>query len=177
MNTIKELIFFVVATLFLGFNWLWNRLDALVWRVGSFIPVKTIKGSLIDLMNYLPPYAALLLFIIPYVFILPIKLCAFWLISEDHWFLGMGTLLMVKLLGLGLIAFLFDIGRGKFLSIGWFKWMYHHIIAFRHWCHTIIDPYKKKVHTIWVFLSEKFYKSALWQKMKFYYTHWKDRIK
>src|SRR5579883_273723 len=151
MNAIKEFIFFVVAALFLGFNWLWNTLDALIWRLISFIPVKTIKGSLINLMNYLPPYAALLLFIFPYLFILPIKLFALWLISEDHWFLGMGTFLMIKLVGLGLIAFLFDIGREKFLSIGWFKWMYEHIIDFRDWCHTIIDPYKKRVHTISVF--------------------------
>jgi hypothetical protein len=177
MNAIKESFFFVIAALFLALNGLWNILDAFIWRLVSLIPVKRIKSSLIDLMNSLPPYAALLTFLIPYFLILPIKLFALWLISEDRWLLGMSTFFLIKLIGLGFLAFLFDIGRKKFLSIGWFNWIYQHIIAFRDWCHTIVDPYKKQVHALWVFFSRTFYKSALWKRVLSTYKHWKNKIR
>jgi hypothetical protein len=176
MNRIKDIFFFLVASTFLGVNWLWNKLDHIIWRLVSFIPITSIQESLVGFMNGLPPYPALLLFILPYIIILPLKFLGFWLIAEGQWLLGISLLLIAKLLGFGLLAFLFDIGREKFLSIPWFKAIYTRIIAFREWCHHQIDPYKKQLHILKAYLSEAVYNSAFWKKISEYIQYWRDRF-
>ena len=56
-------------------------------------------------------------------------------------------------------AFIFDITRPKLLQIGWFRWIYEHVLALLDKAHALIDPIKlRQNHTarrapryVWLF--------------------------
>src|SRR3954453_10112316 len=67
----------------------------------------------------LPPYATLALFLIPVAIIEPLKVYALYLMGLGHVLGGVLTLVVAKIVGVGLAERLFAISRDKLLSIAW----------------------------------------------------------
>ena len=54
-------------------------------------------------------------------------------------------LILAKLLGLGVTAFIFDLTRPKLLQLAWFRWLYEHVLAWLAWAHGLVDPIKQRI--------------------------------
>ena len=63
----------VLALLFLLEAWLWDHLEPIVARAVNLIPWGTLKVKLARLIDVLPPWAVLFVFVIPVIGMLPLK--------------------------------------------------------------------------------------------------------
>ena len=90
----------------------------------------------------LPPYGALLFFLIPLAVVEPLKIVAVDQIAHGHLFRGIMAFAVLKFVGLGLVAFIFDLTREKLLTIGWFKRFFDWVVMWRDKAHNFIAPYK-----------------------------------
>jgi hypothetical protein len=68
-------------------------------------------------------------------------------IAHGHFMRGLFTFIILKFVGVGLIAFIFDLTREKLLAIDWFARFYDWVIEWRDIASAFIEPYKTVVQT------------------------------
>ena len=136
----------ILALLFLLEAWLWDHLEPIVARIVNVIPWGRIKVSLAKLIENLPPYFALTVFIIPIIVVLlPLKVLEVYFIATSSWLGAITMLVVAKLLGLGVTAFVFEVTRDKLLQIGWFHRMYDWFVWLRGWARSITEPIREQI--------------------------------
>jgi hypothetical protein len=145
MQHIAKALWLVVAAILVFYSWVWDQFIALGHWLFDLLPWQRFKEALARFIASLPAPAALLLFIIPALVILPFKIAALWLIAHGRVTLGVGTFVAAKFAGVGVAAFIFDAARDKLLSMAWFKRLYDIVIALRDWAHAFIAPYKARI--------------------------------
>jgi hypothetical protein len=144
-----RLLWVILALLFLLEAWLWDHLEPVVERAVNVVPWGKVKVSLARLIENLPPYAVLTIFVIPIIFVLlPLKFLEVYVIATQGWLGVVIVLLFAKFLGVGISAFLFDVTRDKLLQIGWFHRMYDWFIWLRGWSHEITEPVRQRVRKL-----------------------------
>src|SRR5262249_39957776 len=116
MRRLARLFWVVLALQFLLEAWLWDRLQLIVAGVVGGIQLGWIKPSLIRLVDRLSPQAALVVFVIPFVVLLPLKFLEFWFLAHRQWVGAISVLLLAKLAGLGVTAFIFEVTKEKLLQ-------------------------------------------------------------
>jgi hypothetical protein len=138
----------VLALLFLLEAWLWDHLRPLVaWGV-DLVPWDRLKQSLAQTIERLPPYAALAVFVVPFIVLLPLKFLEVYFLATRNW-LGAGLVLIAaKLLGLGVTAFVFDATRGKLLQMAWFRSMFDWFMWAREWAQAQTEPIRQRVRQL-----------------------------
>ena len=108
-----------LALLILFEEWGWEPLQRVLARIGRWPGFRWIEGR----VRGLPPYAALALFVVPALALLPIKLLALWLIRLGHAGLGVLIILATKLLGTAIVARLFSLTQPALMQLAWFaRW-------------------------------------------------------
>jgi hypothetical protein len=146
----------ILALLLLLEAWLWDHLEPVVARVVNVIPWGKVRSSLARLLEKLPPYAALVVFIVPVIILMPLKFLEVYFIATRNWFGAVVVLVFAKLLGLGVTAFVFDVTRDKLLQIAWFRRMYDWFIWARDWARTQTEPIRARIRKIvWLFMPER----------------------
>jgi hypothetical protein len=93
----------------------------------------------------LPPAAAVVVFLIPMLLVLPMKLAGVWLLSRGSWLGALALLVMAKVVSVGLTAFIFQLTKPKLLHLGWFRWVHARVVALLAWAHRQIDPVKARL--------------------------------
>ena len=125
----------VLALLFLLEAWLWDHLEPIVARAVNLLPWGRVKLWLKRLIEDLPPWAALAVFIIPFIVLLPLKFLEVFFLAKRQWLAAGLVLIVAKLLGLGITAFVFDATRTKLLQMAWFARMFDWFMWARDWAH------------------------------------------
>lgn len=97
-------------------EWGWEPLQALLARLGRWPGLRWIEGRVCAL----PPWAALTVFAVPTLLLLPVKLLALWAIGNGHVALGLAVLLLAKVLGTAAVARLFTLTRPALMQLEWF---------------------------------------------------------
>jgi hypothetical protein len=138
----------VLALLFLAEAWLWDHLEPIVARVVNQIPWGRLKVKLRRLIEVLPPWATLFVFIIPFILMLPLKFLEVYFLATGNWFGAIGVIVFVKIVGLGITAFIFDVTRRKLLQMAWFRRMYEWFLELRKWAHGITEPVRERVRQL-----------------------------
>jgi hypothetical protein len=145
-----------LALLFLAEAWLWDHLKPIVARVVDFIPWSKLKEKLARGIEDLPPWATLIVFVVPFIVLLPLKFLEVYFIAKHNWLSAITTLIVAKLLGLGVTAFIFDVTRDKLLQMAWFRWMYEWILWVRIWAHGITEPVRARVRQlVWLLKPQR----------------------
>src|SRR3954453_7624011 len=88
-----------------------------------------------DRIERLSPYATLALFLIPIAIIEPLKVYALYLMGLGHVIAGILTLVVAKIVGVGLAERLFAASRDNLLSIPWFAWCFSRAVALKDIVH------------------------------------------
>lgn len=138
-------VWFVLAIAFIVEAWLWDRLQPVVARLVAAIPLKAIKAWLTEQIESLSPVLTLMVFIVPVVVLFPFKVAGVWLLMRGHWLGAAGVIVMAKLVGVGVAAFIFDTTRPKLLQMVWFKRLYDLVILVRDWAHALVEPAKQRI--------------------------------
>ena len=110
----------VLALLILFEEWGWAPLQGLLSRLGRLPLLRQLER----LIQRLPPRAALVLFLLPALLLLPVKLAALALIVRGKPLLGALVIVVAKLLGTAGVARLFTLTQPALLQMPWFARLY-----------------------------------------------------
>jgi hypothetical protein len=133
----------MLAILFLIEAWLWSHLEPVVERFVALIPLEGLKAALVRLIASLSPQATLIVFAIPFFLLMPVKFLEVWLIVTQQWIAATIVLVLAKLVGVGLTAFIFETTKEKLLQMAWFRRVYDYVIWLRAWAHRKVDPFAR----------------------------------
>ena len=98
-------------------EWVWDEMLAFMAWLGKLPPVRWMEAQIAKL----PPYAALIAFVIPGAILLPFKLAAVWLIAHGHGVYGLWVFIIAKFIGTAFLARIFSLTKPALLTIGWFN--------------------------------------------------------
>ena len=156
MRHFTLLLLILLALVFLFEAWLWERLAPIVAWVVARLPWQELKAKVAAAIERLPPTATLIVFVVPFLVLLPLKFLEFWLLAHRQWLGAILVLILAKLLGLGVTAFIFDVTRPKLLQLASFRWLYQHVLAWLAWAHGLIDPLKQRIRMrLWMFAPKR----------------------
>jgi hypothetical protein len=106
----------LVALLILFEEWGWEPLQAALGRLARL----PILARLERWIERLPPAGALVMFFVPALGLLPVKIGALWLIGAGHPGLGLALIVAAKVVGTAIVARLFRLtlaaSRGGLLA-------------------------------------------------------------
>jgi len=146
----------LLALLFLLEAWLWDHLEPIVARIVSVIPWGKLKEKLAQLIERLPPWAVLFVFIIPFIVMLPLKFLEVYFLATRNWLGAIAVIIFVKVAGLGITAFIFEVTRGKLLQMAWFKRMFDWFVWARDWAHAQTEPIRERVRQlVWLMKPQR----------------------
>ena len=134
---------FLFALALLFETWIWNGLNAALRAFVAFIPWTKLKARIVDVIDLLPAPAALLLFVIPLVFVEAMSFFSVVLFATGHFIMGAAAYVGIKILGLGLVAAIFDLTRDKLMTMKGFVYAYEKVMAFHDYAHRLVEPYKQ----------------------------------
>ena len=136
----------VLALLILLEEWGWQPLADLLGRLARWQPWARVETAIARL----PPYAALLVFALPSLLLLPLKFLALFLIAKGQLILAGLLFAAAKVGATALVARLFMLTRPALMQIGWFAWGYE---AFIPWKNALEDyvraSYVWRVGRVW----------------------------
>lgn len=119
LRLLKNLLLGLLALLLVFEEWGWESLSRLVGWLARLPLLSWLERRI----STLPPWAALLMFAVPALALLPVKLGALWLFSLGHAALGLFLLLGAKLLGTAVLARLFHLTQPALMQLAWFaRW-------------------------------------------------------
>jgi hypothetical protein len=117
----------LVALLLVFEEWGWEPLARWMDRLAR-LPV---WSQLERWIRHLPPYAAMAVFFVPMLALLPIKLLAVYWISQGHALLGLLVILAAKVLGTAVVARLFQLTQPALMQLPWFARLHARWIAWK----------------------------------------------
>ncbi len=116
MRWLRRAIGAVLALLILFEEWGWEPLQAALGRAARRLRIEALERWLARL----PPYAALVVFAVPGLLLLPLKLLAVALVSRGQALAGLLLIVAAKLVGTAIVARLFTLLQPALLRLGWF---------------------------------------------------------
>ena len=125
MDLLLKPLITLLAVILVFEEWLWDTLKAQLKRL-SALPV---VGRVERCLTGLPPWASLLVLIVPGAVLLPFKLAGLWALSHGHPLLGVLIFVAAKLTGTAVAAYLFDLVRESARRMAWFDRFYVWTIA------------------------------------------------
>lgn len=120
-------LIYTAAILLLFEEWLWNVSK----RVLARLPLLPFIARLEAWIGNFSPYAALAIFVLPTLLLLPVKILALLSIAHGHKTLGLVIILSAKLLGTALVARLYTLTKTALLSLPWFLRCHDAVLRFK----------------------------------------------
>jgi hypothetical protein len=109
-----------VALVILFEEWGWRPLANLLGVLARLRPIAALE----TLVRGLPPYAALVVFALPSVLLLPLKLLALYLVAQGKTALAAGLFVGAKVVGTALVARIYMLTETSLMRLAWFKRAY-----------------------------------------------------
>ena len=101
-------------------EWGWEPLARFFARLAKL----PLWAKLETAIKALPPWAALLVFGIPVIALIPVKLLALYLFSQGHAVLGLTLVIAAKITGTAVAARLFQLTEPALMRMAWFARIY-----------------------------------------------------
>lgn len=98
-------------------EWVWDHVAAFMAWVARARVFRWIEARLAKL----PPYAAMAVFLIPGLMLLPVKLAALFMIARGHPGTGLLIIIAAKVAGTAIVVRIFAVCRPALLTVGWFR--------------------------------------------------------
>ncbi|HEX8949046.1 MAG TPA: hypothetical protein VF790_08805 [Dissulfurispiraceae bacterium] len=132
---LSSLLILIAAAWIMAEEWIWDRIISLMRRV-SHLPFVAAVEARIARLN---PYLALTLFVVPLVFLLPVKLYAAYLIAKGAFLRGTLFIIVAKTVSTAVITKLYLLCKPQLMTVGLFERGYHWVIAARNYIHERLE--------------------------------------
>jgi hypothetical protein len=127
LRLLKALLTWLLALVVLFEEWGWEPLSRLLGWIAKLPVLAWLERRIAAL----PPYAALPVFLLPGLMLLPVKLLALWAMSHGHVGLGLAVIVGAKLAGTAIVARLFILTRPQLMKLGWFARLHDRWVAWK----------------------------------------------
>ncbi len=121
---LHPLVFFLAVVL-VSEEWLWDTLKAQLHRFSGLPLVAALESRI----KRLSPIPSLLLMVLPGVVLIPFKAAALYWMAHHHPVLGICALIMAKVTGTAVAAYVFDLVRTNARKLHWFDTFYVAVIG------------------------------------------------
>ncbi|MGE3065817.1 MAG: hypothetical protein AB7K67_09525 [Hyphomicrobiaceae bacterium] len=108
-------------------EWGWRPLAAALAYLARWRVLAWIEGVIATL----PPYAALLVFVLPSALVFPLKLLSLYLIANGRAAMAAGLFLVAKVVGTAVLARLFQLTQPALMQIPWFAALYRKFMPWK----------------------------------------------
>jgi hypothetical protein len=108
--------------------------DLIVWAIAPALDLLAKLAfwrRMEALIAALPAYGALIVLAVPVVLLEPPKALALWWMATGSFWAGLALLLAAKIFEFVVIVRLHAIATPKLLSIAWYAWLHHAVLALR----------------------------------------------
>jgi hypothetical protein len=129
---------FLLALVIVLEEWGWRPLAEMLGRLARWRPWAAVESVIIRL----PPYAALVVFVLPSALLLPLKFLALFLVAKGQIVLAGLLFVAAKVVATALVARLFMLTQPALMQIGWFAWAYDMAMPWK-------DALVERVHASW----------------------------
>ena len=116
-----------LALIVLFYDWGWETLA----HVFDWLARRPFWRGIENAIRKLPPWAAMLVFLLPTALLFPIKLAALWLVARGQHVVGVLVIVAAKLVGTAVVARLFSLTQPALLQLRWFAAFYHWFIPWK----------------------------------------------
>jgi len=110
----------LAALLLILEEWLWARLSVMVAQLADLLKLRRLEAWI----SSLPPYAALVIFVLPSIVVLPAKLASLTLLAHGNVLASVSVFSGAKLLGTALVARAFKLTKPQLMTLPWFARLY-----------------------------------------------------
>ncbi len=157
----------ILAALVVLFEeWGWKPLSALLGRLAQFAPIAFLER----LIARLPPYAALAVFALPTVFLLPLKFVAMWLLAMGRYWTATALFAGAKVASTALIARIFTLTKPQLMQIGWFASAYNWFVPWK-------ESFFALIRTSWVWRYGRMLKNRVNLEVKQLWLRWEPAVR
>ena len=139
----SRLLMLAFALVFLFETWIWGSVVAAVGWLARRIPWNALKAAVRRQVNRLPAIVALVLFGAPLLFNEFGSLFCIFLLATGHFLTGAVGYILIKVVGLSLLAAIFDLTREKLMTLPWFVIAYEKFEAFHDFAGRLVAPYRE----------------------------------
>ena len=119
-RVLRNLLLVPVLLVLLFEEWGWVPLAKAFARLAKLLLWARLEG----IIKALPPWAALLVFGMPVIALIPIKLLALYLFSQGHMATGLTLVIAAKITGTAIAARLFQLTEPALMRLAWFARIY-----------------------------------------------------
>jgi hypothetical protein len=160
----------VLALLILLEEWGWQPLAELIGRLARWRPWARAEMAIAGL----PPYAALVVFALPSLLLLPLKFLALFLIAKGQLVLAGLLFAAAKVAATALVARLFLLTRPALMRIGWFAWGYERFVPWKNALEAYVrSSYVWRVGRVWKARAKRVLAVQL-QRMRPVLVRWRE---
>lgn len=117
---LRLLLQVLLALLIVLEEWGWRPLADALARLGRWRPIAALERFVAGL----PPYLALVAFVLPSALLLPLKFVALILVGQGYYLASVALFLVAKAVATALVARLFMLTQPALMQIPWFAWGY-----------------------------------------------------
>ncbi len=139
---VKQLAILLLALVFLFETWVWGSMVAAARVVAAFIPWTRFQTWARRVIDGLPAIVAVLLFGVP-LFVSEFgAFISVVLMATGHLLIGSTMYIALKIVGVSLIPVIFDITRGKLMTLPWFVFLYEQFERLHAVAKRFVAPYR-----------------------------------
>lgn len=128
----------LVAAVFLLEEAIWNWTAKKMALLGNLPAIAYLESK----VHALPPYPALAVFLLPDVFIVPAKILGMHFFASGYVILGVIVILIAKVSGMALFAYIFGLTKPALMQLGWFKKLHDWIVHYSDRIHAYLDGWE-----------------------------------
>ena len=152
----------VLALIVVFAEWGWRPLVAILVQLGRLRVVARLELWL----RGLPPYGALAAFLIPSMFLLPLKILALYFLAHGMKLAALGVLAVAKIGGTAVVAHLFILMRTQLMRIGWFARAYNRLMPWK-------EALFAQLRASWAWRYGRILKAKATKAVHRTWTHWR----
>lgn len=171
MTRIKQIAWTTLAVVFLAVSWAWEGLAPIVQAIIDLLPLRALKASASRLLDRLPPYPTLLVFLIPLGISEAIKIGSYVALAHRQFLIGGGLYLIAEIVRFGLAAYVWNLCRDKLLTIVWVAKLHGWLLRVHDWAGAQTAPIKAWITQALVEAGLVGDKAGLWLRVKALWRH------
>lgn len=153
----------MLAALWIFFEeWIWNSLTAATAWLARRLPLRRLETRL----RGLGPYAAMTVFLVPWLLLLPAKVLVVWLLGTGRFKSAVLVYVVAKVVGMTLIVRLFALTRPALMQVGWFRRLHAWFMRWRDRLHAYVRSLRAWQAVKAMLARVRSSVRALWQRLR-----------
>ncbi len=146
---VSRFLLLAFALVFLFETWVWDSCVAGLGWIARRVPWQRIRRATKDFINRLPAIVAVLLFGLPVIAMESGSALAVVFVALGHVVLGALLYGLMKLIGVTLIAVIYDLTEEKLMSLPWFAWLHGKFERLHQMARAFVAPYRDAALAQW----------------------------